>query len=325
MRKRNLEERSPGQHDNVRTNRPRLDEFDVGNICEEIDKKMRKGMAGLIEMAPEDFRDKLRAGLETLLEGMKGVMNGTSDCVAEERRSREAEGIRVEERMERLEEKVKDMKRTADNIADEQIHVNIRRAEKEMERKVVHSGKCLKLLDIDFGKATEDRLWIVRSVIGWMKEDVHQNDVGAYERLMRRTRVQILGRGTVPGRGGGGKTIFTVPVLLECQSKSDALELDGILKGAGYFSTFHWPSQMMDFVKEAREEVKKIGYGEGTHFIRIRPEERNGEVQIRADVKEKNGGKWQAKAFWQCPPVEKSMWGMLNGLFTPRVVGRRSY
>jgi hypothetical protein len=205
MRKRNLEERSPGQHDNVRTNRPRLDEFDVGNICEEIDKKMRKGMAGLIEMAPEDFRDKLRAGLELLLEGMKGVMNGTSDCVAEERRGREAEGMRVEERMGRLEEKIKDMKRTADNIADEQIHVNIRRAEKEMERKVVHSSKCLKLLDIDFGKATEDRLWIVRSVIGWMKEDVHQNDVGAYERLMRRTRVQILGRGTVPGRGGGGK------------------------------------------------------------------------------------------------------------------------
>jgi hypothetical protein len=116
MRKRNLEERSPGQHDNVRTNRPRLDEFDVGNNCEEIDKKMRKGMAGLIEMAPEDFRDKLRTGLETLLEGMKGIMNGTSDCVAEERRSREAEGMRVDERMERMEEKIRDMKRTADNI-----------------------------------------------------------------------------------------------------------------------------------------------------------------------------------------------------------------
>jgi hypothetical protein len=217
------------------------------------------------------------------------------------------------------------MKRSADNIADEQVHVSIRRAEQEMEKKVQHSGKCLKLLDIDFGKVTEDRMWMVRSIITWMKDDVHQNDVGSYERVMRRTRVQILGRGTVPGRGSGGKTIYTVPVLLECQSKNDAMELDGILKGAGYFSTFHWPTEMMEFVKEAREEIKKIGYGEGTHFIRIRPEERNGETQIRADVKEKNGGKWQVKAFWQCPPIEKRMWGMLNGLFTPRLVGRRSY
>ncbi len=117
--------------------------------------------------------------------------------------------------------------------------------------------------------------------------------------------------------------MYTVPVLLECQSRNDAMELDGILKGAGYFSTFHWPTEMMEFVKEAREEIKKIGYGESTHFIRIRPE--NGETQIRADVKEKNGGKWQVKAFWQCPPIEKRMWGMLNGLFTPRLVGRRSY
>jgi hypothetical protein len=158
LRKRNLDERSPGQHEDIRTNRPRLDEFDVGTICEEIDKKMRKGMAGLIEMAPEDFREKLREGLETLLEGMKGVMNGTSDCVAEERRNREAEGMRFEERMERLEDKVKDMKRSTDNIANEQIHENIRRAEMEMEKKVLHSGKCLKLLDIDFGKATEERM-----------------------------------------------------------------------------------------------------------------------------------------------------------------------
>jgi hypothetical protein len=111
-------------------------------------------MDGLIDSAPEDFWEKLKEGLETLLEGMKGVMNGTSDCVAEKRRSREAEGMRVEERMERMEERIKDMKRSAENIADEQVHESIRRAERDMEKKVSHSGKCLKLSDIDFGKAT---------------------------------------------------------------------------------------------------------------------------------------------------------------------------
>jgi hypothetical protein len=43
-------------------------------------------------------------------------------------------------------------------------------------------------------------------------------------------------------------------------------------------------------------------------YIRVRPEERGGIVQIRADVKEKNGGRFQAKAVWQCPPLNKDFW-----------------
>ncbi len=165
---------------------------------------------------------------------------------------------------------------------------------------------------------------MVRSVIGWLRGDINSQDVDTYDRVMRRTRVQILGRGTVAARGQGGKTIYTVPVLLECRDRTDAGDLDAVLKFAGYFSTFHWPSEMLDFVKEARNEVRKLGYEERSHFIRIRPEERGGSVQIRADVKEKNGGKWQVKAFWHCPPANKTMWDLLNDIFTPRVVGRWS-
>jgi hypothetical protein len=287
VRKRNLQDRSPGQHEDVRTNRPRLDEFDVGKMCEEIDRKMRRGMAEIIEGTPEDFKDKLKTGLEVLLEGMKNVMNGTSDCVAEERRSREAEGMRVEEKIERMEERISDMKRFNDNVADDRIQDKIRRSEKDMEKKVRHAGSCLKLLDIDFGKKTDDRLWMVRSVITWMRDDVGEQEAGSFDRIMRRTRVQILGRETMQGRGGGGKNIFTVPVLLECVNKIDAADLDSILRNAGYFSTFHWPSEIMDFVREARKEVRKMGFEEKSHFVRIRPEERGGEIQIRADVKEK--------------------------------------
>jgi hypothetical protein len=323
-RKRNLQERSPGQHDDRRTNRPRLDEFDVGALCEEIDKRMRTGMTDLLNKAPDEFKETMRNGIEVLLDGLKGVLNGTSDCVAEERKSREADGMRIEERLEKVEEKIQDMKRTQDNVSDEQVHMNIRRSEREMEDKVRHANSCLKLLDIDFGKATEDRMWMVRSVIGWIRDDINNQDLGVYDRIMKKTRVQILGRGTTAGRGHGGKTIYTVPVLLECRDRTDAADLDMILKSAGYFSTFHWPSEMMDFVKEAREEVRKLGYQERSHFIRIRPEERGGAIQIRADVKEKNGVKWQVKAFWFCPPADRRMWEMLNDIFTPRVVGRRS-
>ncbi len=322
VRKRNLQDRSPGQHEDVRINRPRLDEFDVGKMCEEIDRKMRRGMAELIESAPEEFKDRLKTGLELLLDGMKNVMNGTSDCVAEERRSREAESMRVEEKMDRMTEKIEDMKRFNDNVADDRIQEKIRRSEKEMESKVRHAGSCLKLLDIDFGKKTDDRLWMVRSVIAWMRDDVRDQEVGSFDRIMRRTRVQILGRETMQGRGGGGNTVFTVPVLLECVNKVDAADLDAILRNAGYFSTFHWPSEIMEFIREARKEVRKLGFEENSHFVRIRPEERGGEIQIRADDKEKNGGRWTVKAFWQCPPMERHMWDLLNDIFVPRIVGR---
>jgi hypothetical protein len=31
---------------------------------------------------------------------------------------------------------------------------------------------------------------------------------------------------------------------------------------------------MVEFVEKAREEVRKMGYRENTHYIRVRPEER---------------------------------------------------
>jgi hypothetical protein len=324
-RKRNLQERSPGQHEDTRANRPRLDEFDIGKVFEELDRKLRIGMGELVDNAPEDYKDTLRKGLDVMLEGMKSVMNGTSDCVAEERKCREAEGIRIEDRMEKLDEKIDDLKRMSENFAEEKLKEHIRASEREMEERVRHAGSCLKLLDLDFGKITDDRLWMVRSVIRWLKDDIHPQNVDRYERIMRRTRVQILGRSTVAvsGKGGGGGTIYTVPVLLECQGKSDAVDLDQILKDAGYFSTFHWPVEMLEFVKEARQEMRKVGYEERTHYIRIRPEVKGGEVQIRADVKEKNGGRWHVKAFWQCPPADRELWRFITDISLPRLVGRR--
>jgi hypothetical protein len=37
---------------------------------------------------------------------------------------------------------------------------------------------------------------------------------------------------------------------------------------------------MMEFVREAREEIRKMGFEERTHFIKIRREERGGVVLI---------------------------------------------
>ncbi len=57
--------------------------------------------------------------------------------------------------------------------------------------------------------------------------------------------------------------------------------------------------------------------------MRIRPEEKGGEMQIRADVKKKNGGKFTPKAFWKFPPLQKAFWPMITNLYEPRLVGQR--
>ncbi len=80
-RKRTIEERSPEQRENVRVNRARLDEFDLGKMCEEINKKIVEGTRSLIDKAPDSLKKELGAGLDLLLEGMKEIMNGVSDKV----------------------------------------------------------------------------------------------------------------------------------------------------------------------------------------------------------------------------------------------------
>ncbi len=56
--------------------------------------------------------------------------------------------------------------------------------------------------------------------------------------------------------------------------------------------------------------------------MKVRLEERGGEVRIRVEVKAKNGGRWQMVAVWQCPPLNRNMWESVKGLYKPVVVGK---
>jgi hypothetical protein len=302
----------------MRVNRRRVNEFEMGKMFEEIVKKMGKDIDRLIDKAPDMFKRELREGLEIMVEGMKGIMSGVSDGVASERMAREAEEIRTEDKMEKLIEEVKEIKNVNRGMVNDRMEQRVKALEKEMEEKVKAASCSLKLLDFDFGVPTEDRARMVRTVISGLREDIYPEEKQGYERIMRRTRVVILGRKTV-AVNSRGKTCHTVPILLECQNKSDAGELEATLRSA-----FHWPQEMVSFVEGVREEVRKMGYRENTHYIRVRPEERGGGVQIRADVKEKNGGRFQAKAVWQCPPLNKDFWEYVNGLYEPRMIGMRN-
>ena len=144
--------------------------------------------------------------------------------------------------------------------------------------------------------------------------------MGWYDEIIRRSRVTVLGKATVMANNGNGE-YYTVPILVSCKDRNDKWDLEGIVRRAGYFPSFHWPQEIMEFVKEARKEIVKLGFSEEVHYIRIRPEIHEGKVQIRGDVKPKSGGSFRAKAVWAAPPACKDYWPQVPNLLKPRVIG----
>jgi hypothetical protein len=293
----------------------RIDEFMLGDIFSRIEDKAEADMASFIKHLPEEVREPVRQGMSILLEGIKSVMSGVSDAVASEGYERRLSDTEMVSQIEELRQEVKEVKRAADNWAGEESLAKVKASEKEMERKVSAACSHLKYLDIDIGYATDDKKDMVRQVVNVLRGDTFPDDRNRFDRTMRKTRIVLLGKKTEV-RKERGRTIHTVPVLLELQSRQDTDELEAILRRAGYFSAFHWPSEIKEFVSNVREGLVGDGFGEG-FFIRIRPEEKGGEVLIRADVKRKDGGKFQTKGFWKCPPVEKAFWSMITGLYVP--------
>ena len=177
-----------------------------------------------------------------------------------------------------------------------------------------------KIMDISFGAHLEDKGEIAKLAVRIIREDVRENEVGWFDDIMRRSRVTVLGKSTVRKDSGNGE-YFTVPILVSCKDRNDKWDLEGMVRRAGYFPSFHWPQEIMEFVKEARKEIVKLGFSEEAHYIRIRPEIYEGKVQIRGDVKPKSGGSFRAKAVWSAPPACKDYWPQVNNLTKPRVIG----
>ncbi len=106
-------------------------------------------------------------------------------------------------------------------------------------------------------------------------------------------------------RTGEGGEAWTVPVVFTTSDKDSRWAIEDIFRKSNMFPTYHWPKEFLDPVKELRKTVIEMGVDPGTNYIRIRPEEREGNWKIRADVKPKEGnGKFTLKAKWNIPPLE---------------------
>jgi len=155
-----------------------------------------------------------------------------------------------------------------------------------------------------------------------IREDVRLADRQMFDGISKTVTVSVLGSGTKQVETGG-HVIYTVPILVSCKDRTDKWDMEGCVRRAGYYPSFHWPTEMVDFVKEAREEVVKLGVSLESNYIRIRPGEYNGKLQIRADVKPKNGGLFKTRAVWDVPPMDSLLWTRYTT--KPRVIGNVRY
>ena len=226
------------------------------------------------------------------------------------------------DRIERVEEKAKEMEVRVEAVSNARERQRRKESEAAMKDKIRQADRQIKIMDIDFARPLSNRREIVERTIGYMKEDVILSDRKRFDILINRTRLIVLGRETSQTMHQGER-IHTVPVLLECRNEGDKMELEDILRNCQWFNTFHWPVECMPFVKEVRNEVRRMGYEDETHYVRIRPETRDGMLQIRGDVKEKReGAKFRTLAIWDVPPIDRTLWG--RDTARPRItLGRR--
>jgi len=100
-----------------------------------------------------------------------------------------------------------------------------------------------------------------------------------------------------------GSDKFTAPLLFTVQERNKKWRMEDILRGSKVYPGFHWPQEMMNVLKGYKGVLKDNGVNEDTTYIRIRPQERDGRIRIKADVKPKEGnGRFTVKATWDAPP-----------------------
>ena len=285
-------------------------EFDVGRTMMDISTRMREGVErillkiGVQGVGVDELKAIAKEGLQNMVDSVEAAMNVLGDGIQQGRKERAVE----QDRLDRMEVKVKEVEAKVEEEKNARNRGERKESIQLMKDKIRLSNRQLKFVDIDFGRQTSDRREIIEKTIGYMREDVNIADRKRLDILIRRTKFVVLGKGTVP-RTSEDQHIHNVPVLLELRTEADKAEMEDIMRSVHWYSVYHWPGECVEFVKEARSVIKGEGYSDGNCYVKIRPEEREGKMQIKAEVKERRqGAKFRLVAVWEVPPADKDMW-----------------
>jgi hypothetical protein len=198
----------------------------------------------------------------------------------------------------------------SDDLAQVKVskeRVEVKASRKEMEDRVRYSATQIKLVNVDLGKSTDDRkemLGLAKAAIsGKIRSDLKQ----AYDEKIRAATFKVISSKTFKSVCDG-KEVWTAPVLITIPEKETRWDVENLMRKSKIFPGFHWPKEMMDNIKRFRQVVKDMGFPDNTHFIRLRPEERDGVWRIRADVKSKEPeSRFMNVAAFEIPPLNDDL------------------
>jgi len=180
---------------------------------------------------------------------------------------------------------------------------------KQMERKVCDAMEEVKILNLRFENVSKVKEELLKEAEGIIKGKVDGKDRKECEWILRKSRVYVLGEGTVE-KELGKERVCTAPLLIKCGSHAEKERLEGMLRRARVRVAFHWPREMLEFVDEVRGWVEEMGYRKDVYFTKVRPHKVDGVPQLRAEVKRKDGkgGGFRRVGSWSCPPLDRELW-----------------
>ena len=288
----------------------------------ELEKRHYDGKMEKIEQKEQEREEKVRS-LEERMETMEREAK-------KERMEVERIVGKMEERLLQVEKGEKERERMEADIREHRVRMEEKRrndtvrkeilkaqeSEMEMEKKVGAAMEQVKILDLDFGKLIEKKEVIEKAAIELIQENVKLSDRQEWEWNIKRSRVYVLGK-TTKEKEFEGRKIFTVPILIRCSCAGDKQGLERIIRNAGIRVSFHWPTEMLEYVKGIRERVEGMGSGGQEEFVRVRAVREEGELFLRADVRRKEGGRFRWVGDWKCPPLDRVLWDVAIDILKP--------
>jgi len=313
--KRKQDQRSPQiEYEQERQNKKRMGvedmehEFDVCSRLTDAIEGIKVSVSTILttmevkeEPTCEDLKRWMVALAKNQVKGLEGVGNIVAEVVME-MHGLESRIKGKDREIQGLKEELESQSNVVKAVSQSKERIEIKASSKDMEERLKISLTQFKVMDVEIGKETEDRKELISKGLEEIKKKVRSEHKAEWEKLADGVDVIPLVKKSMK-QSGSDK--YTAPFLFTVQERNRKWRMEDILRGSKIYPGFHWPQEMMTVLKGYKSVLKDNDVNEDTTYVRIRPQERDGRIRIRADVKPKEGnGRFTAKASWEAPPLD---------------------
>lgn len=253
------------------------------------------------EPSCEDLKRWMVALAKNQVKGLEGLGNIVSEVVME-MHELESRIKGKDHEIQGLKEELASQSQVVKAVSQSKEKIEVKASAKEMEERLKISLTQFKVMDVEIGKETEDRKELITKGLEEIKKKVRSDHKVEWEKLAEGVDVIPLVKRSVKQSGSDR---YTAPFLFTVQERNKKWKMEDILRSSKIYPGFHWPQEMMSVLKGYKAVLKDNDVNEDSTYVRIRPQERDGRIRIRADIKPKEGnGRFTAKASWEAPPLD---------------------